>query len=126
MPPPRLDAGKLRHVIQIVSPSKVQGAAGGLVTADDTIFATVWASVEALTAREIFAAQQMVSQVTHKITIRYLEGVKSKMRVWFQMAPWSTKREFEIMGVSNPDERPHMLVLLCKERDDSAYEVPGS
>jgi SPP1 family predicted phage head-tail adaptor len=121
---PRINAGSLRHQIQIVVPSKVQGKAGGLVSAGATVLATVWASVEALSARELYAAQQMIAQVTHKVTIRYMEGIKAKMHVWFT-GPEGTARQFEIEAVSNPDERPHMLVLLCLERNDAAYEQPG-
>jgi len=114
--PTTLQAGKLRHRIYIVRPNLTQDAAGGSQPDDDSILATVWASVEALTGRELFSAQQLVSEVTHKITIRWLDGIKSSMNVWFD------GRQFQIQAIQNPDERHKLLILLCVERDDSALE----
>lgn len=117
MPPnTTLQAGKLLHQVQLVTPDAPQDPAGGWVIDQTTLFATVWASVEALSGRELFAAQQQVSEVTHKITIRYLTGVLSSMCVIFD------GHFYQIMAVLNPDGRHTMLILLCKERDISALE----
>ena len=43
--------------------------------------ATVWASVEAVSGRDFFAARQEQSEVTHKVTIRYRGDVTAQMRV---------------------------------------------
>jgi SPP1 family predicted phage head-tail adaptor len=120
MPSTSIRAGELRHRIQIVKPSLAQDTAGGWQIDKNNLFATVWASVEALTGRELYSAQQKVSEVTHKITIRWLAGVKSKMNIWFD------NRQFQIENVQNPDERHKKLELLCIERDDSAQEQGGS
>jgi SPP1 family predicted phage head-tail adaptor len=105
-----------------------QDAMGGPITADMTIFATVRASIEALTGRELYSAQQMVAQVTHRVTIRWMAGVKSRMVVWFTenigSPATSLTRQFQILDVQNPDEKHHLLWLMCMERDESAYEFP--
>jgi len=117
MPPnTTLQAGKLRHSVQLVSPDAEQDTAGGWTIDQTSVFATVWASVEALSGRELYAAQQQVSEVTHKITIRWLTGVLSSMFVIFD------GHFYQIMAVLNPDGRHKLLVLLCKERDLSALE----
>lgn len=116
----RIRAGELRHRIQLVKPTLVQDASGGIEEDQASVTATVWASVEALTGRELYAAQQKVSEVTHKITIRYMSGITAKLNVRFD------NREFQIEAVQNPDERRKMLLLLCIERDSSAREQGGS
>jgi len=115
-----------RWRIQIVQPTLTQDSFGGTKPDDATIFAEVWASVEAagtltaLKGREIFSAQQKVSQASHIVTIRYLDGVKASMNVWFR------NRQFQIQSVIDPDEQRKILFLLCLERDDSANEVPAN
>jgi SPP1 family predicted phage head-tail adaptor len=114
-----------RWQIQLVQPNLTQDSFGGTRPDDATVFATVWASVEAagtltsLKGREIYQAQQRVSQVSHVVIIRYLDGVKSSMNVWFRT------RQFQIQAVVDPDEQQKILFLLCLERDDSANEVPS-
>jgi SPP1 family predicted phage head-tail adaptor len=119
MPPPSVRAGDLRHPIQIVKPTLAQDSAGGWEIDQAGVFANVWAAIEPLTGRELFAAQQKVSEVTHKITIRYTPGVLASMNVWFE------DREFQIQAVENPEERNIVLVLLAIERDNSAREQAG-
>ena len=116
MPSTTIEAGKLRQRIDIVKPNLTQDPAGGTQVDDDSIFATVWASIEAFTGVERYAGQQLVAEVTHKITIRWMDGVKASMNVWYE------GRQFQIQAVLNPDERHHMLVLMCLERDDSVFE----
>jgi SPP1 family predicted phage head-tail adaptor len=120
-----IESGKLRHRIQLISLPKVQGAMGGPITADAPVFAIVWGRIEALSGRELYKAQQMVAQVTHLVTIRWLAGVKSNMEVWFSEGSPVVTRQFRILYQENPDEKHHVLLLYCLERDDSAYEGPG-
>jgi SPP1 family predicted phage head-tail adaptor len=123
---PNIKAGKLRFPIQLVSRSTVQDAAGGVAPADAVPFATVWANIEGVSQAEVYEALQMTAQVTHKVTIRYLPGVKANMDVVFSNgASPDVTRVFTIIAVVNPDERPHVLYLMCLERDDSAYTVAG-
>jgi SPP1 family predicted phage head-tail adaptor len=116
----RIAAGKLRHEIDIVIPTNAQDASGGTDISDNVVFATVWASIEALTGRDQLAVGEFVSTTSHKITIRYLAGVTAKMQVWF------AGRQFQIACVLNPDERTKMLVLLCLEVANSSQQVVGS
>lgn len=116
----RIKSGEFRHRIIIVKPTLAQDTAGGWQIDSENTVATVWAKIEALTGRELQAAQQKVSEVTHKITIRWFPGIVASMNIWF------AKRQFQIQDVQNPDEVHKMLELLCLERDSSKNETAGS
>lgn len=117
----RIAAGKLRHRISILEQSSRQDSTGGWTPIDSSILLdSVPASIEALTGRELFSAQQKVSEVTHRITMRFAFGVEAKQYVrWFD----ERDRFFQIEAIENPDGRRKVLFLLCVERDDSARGV---
>jgi SPP1 family predicted phage head-tail adaptor len=123
MPAIILQAGKLRQRIKIVNPTLAQDTFGGTRIDVAAPFAIVWASVEALSGRELYAAQQKVSEVTHRVRIRWMRGVKPQMNIW--LGDPDGDREFQIQSVENPDETRHYLDLLCVERDLSAREEGG-
>lgn len=118
MPPVRIAAGELRHRVSILQPNNTQDSFGDTQIGDDSvIFESVPAKIETLQGRELWSAQQKVSQVTHRITIRWIPGITAKMNVgWFD----ERQRFFQIEDVQNPDGVHHRLDLLCIERDDSA------
>lgn len=116
MPRAILQAGALRHRVEIVDPTLAQDTFGGTRLSQFTPFAVVWASVESLTGRELEAAQQVVAQVTHRITMRWMRGIRAAQNVTFD------GRFFQIMDVQNPDERRHVLILLCMERERAATD----
>jgi SPP1 family predicted phage head-tail adaptor len=123
MPGVIIKAGELRHVIQIVQQTPGdQDSFGQPKHGDESPIATTRAKIEALSGRELYAAQQKVSQVTHRITIRYMRGLKALMNVWFNDPGTGLRRQFQIQSIENPDETTHMLSLLCIERDDSSRE----
>lgn len=74
---PTLFAGRLRHKIDIVQVSSVQDSTGGINLSNDVIYANVWASIEALSGTEKFAAHEFVSQVTHQVVIRFIGAAPS-------------------------------------------------
>jgi len=72
--------GRLRHRIELQTAVRTKSSAG-----DDstywTTYATVWAAVEPITAKEQLKGDQVQSDNTHKIIIRYNGTVKPKSRV---------------------------------------------
>lgn len=74
-----------------------------------TDIATVWAAIEPLSGREYFAASQENTEVTTRITIRYLPGITTDLRVVFG------GRVFEVLSAIDPGERNISLILMCKE-----------
>ena len=116
-----LQAGKLRHRITLLAANLKQDTFGGWVIGDSSIFAQgVPASIETLQGRELYAAQQKVSEVTHKITIRWQKGIRANMAVL-----WNDEKDrfYQIQAVENPDGRHKLLNLLCIERTDSERGV---
>ena len=119
-----INGTNFRWKIQIAKPNLTRDSAGGIRSDDATVFAEVWAAVEAISAstfgKKVYAAQQETSEVTHLVTIRYLDSVKASMLVWFR------DRQFHIEAIIDPDEQQKVLFLLCIERNDSAIEVPSA
>lgn len=101
-------AGRLRQLITIQSRTEVKGAAGGRSYTWAT-FATVRAEVAGISGREYLAAQQIQAEITHRVLIRYLSGVKAEMRIL-----WGT-RTLEILTVLESSGRNTELTLMCKE-----------
>jgi head-tail adaptor len=69
---PVLQVGRLRHKIDIAAPTGAQDSTGGFTPGDGAVYVNCWASIEALTGVEKFAAHEFVSQVSHQIVIRYI------------------------------------------------------
>jgi SPP1 family predicted phage head-tail adaptor len=101
-------AGRLRHRIKIQEYTESQNTYGE-VTKNWTDYATVWATFEPIKGKEFWESQQINAEITTKVTMRYLAGVKSKMRILLGT------RIFEIDSVINPEERNRELQLLVKE-----------
>jgi SPP1 family predicted phage head-tail adaptor len=76
-----MQAGKLSHSVQIQSLVSAQDAGTGIITESWDTFATVWAEVRPLSAREFIAAAASQSKVTATVKIRYLADIKPSMRV---------------------------------------------
>jgi len=104
-----MKAGKLRRRVTLQSVATSSNGVGGKTSAAPTTVATVWASVEPLSGGELLRAQQMQSNLSHRVTIRHRSGVTPRMRVAYQ------GRRFEIAAVIDPEERHERLVLLCSE-----------
>ena len=102
-----MDAGMLRHLITIQQRTTDKNSYNELTDWQD--FITVHASVGTLTGKEYFAAEQIQSEVTHKVIIRYAAGIKPSMRVKFG------DRLFDIMYIVNFQERNIELTLMCSE-----------
>jgi SPP1 family predicted phage head-tail adaptor len=101
-------AGLMRHRITIEAPTETQGPDGSFVRTWNA-FLSAWASIEPLTGREYFAAQREQADVSHRIRMRYMDGITHKMRVSIG------SRIFEIESVINVGERNCELILMCRE-----------
>lgn len=118
MPTANKSAGELRHKVRIIELGLSQ-TAGGATEIANYLVGDAWGAVEALQGRELYAAQQRVAEVTHKVTIRYRSGIKAKNRVWYG------NREFQVAAVYDQLETREFLVLLCIERNDSSRDGQG-
>lgn len=79
-----LEAGKLRHRIQVQRRVESRDPQSGDVKVVWVNHATVWASVEPLSVREFISAQSMQSQITARITVRYRDDLKADMRILYR------------------------------------------
>lgn len=104
-----MGAGYYRHLVEIQQKTVIRDPDTGELIEDWAPYAKVWAAVEDLSGREFWAAQQVQSEVSTRVRIRYLPGVNPTMRVVH------AGRHLEITAVLDPDGRRRELQLLCKE-----------
>ena len=101
-------AGELRHKIAFqVKTSTADGMGGFTHTWADSLdaFAAIWP----LQASENLESMKLEHSVTHKIRVRYQTGVTADMRIHFG------DRYFEIISITNKDERNIQLDILATE-----------
>ncbi|SRR6266852_3421193 len=77
--------------------------------------ATVWASIEPLSGRELAWAETLTADVTHKVTIRYYPGITPKMRFLYLDPRTNLQRLFNIELVRDLEERHRRLECICHE-----------
>jgi SPP1 family predicted phage head-tail adaptor len=114
MPPTiRVQAGKLRKrvVLQTLTVTPKDSFGQSTKTWVDT--ASYWAEVKPVTARDIIISQQVKSQITHTVRMRYLGSGVSLGPATHQLKLGT--RILGIVGVMNADERNHMYELICQE-----------
>lgn len=106
-----MSAGKLRTRAQLQDPVEVTGDEGEI----DRTWLTVgsrWIDVEPLSGREYWMAQQVNSQVTHKVRMRYERGVTNKQR--FLLSQYENGAVLNIAAVL-PSQKKDWMDLLCVE-----------
>ncbi len=74
-----INAGNLRERVTVQQATESRNGIGETVLSWAT-FATVWASVGGVSAREALAAGQQDVTITHRVRIRYLSGMTQNMR----------------------------------------------
>ncbi len=72
-------------------------------------FAKVWAQVSPIKGNETFSGSQFKSEVTHKVKIRFLEGLTTRMRILLN------GRVLSIEGITNLYEKNRELEILASE-----------
>lgn len=106
---PALDAGTLLHQVQIQSQASTADSFGQPQQTWTTI-RTACAAIATPSAREVFQAGQLTSQVTHMLTMRWSPtAIAPGMRAVFG------SRTFKVQAVINVDERNIVTRLLCLE-----------
>ncbi len=102
-----MQAGKLRHRLTVEDYTETVDSYGEMRKTYSTT-TTVWGSVVPLSGRELVQAQQVQSEATTRIRIRYT-SLGPTTRIGFGT------RKFDIVHVGNVEERNAEVVLLCKE-----------
>jgi SPP1 family predicted phage head-tail adaptor len=106
---PVVDAGDLRHQVQIQSRSTSDDSFGQPQATWSTVRAA-YASIVNITSREIYQAGMLTSQLTHMITVRWSPTVVAPgMRVLFG------SRVFQVQACVNVLEMNALVKMLCLE-----------
>jgi SPP1 family predicted phage head-tail adaptor len=109
-----MQAGPLRHRVQIQARSATRGTHGGTVETW-TPQATRWAAVEPLQGRDLLAAAQIDPRLTHRVAMRYYAGLTpTRGETGGHRIVWG-ERVFTIMQARNIQERDRMTEALCIE-----------
>jgi SPP1 family predicted phage head-tail adaptor len=105
-----IDPGKLRERIIVQQATETRNALGETTQTWGT-FAERWASVDGISAREFLTSGQQQTEITHRVRMRYLDGLNSTMRVSWR------GRILEIAScLEHANRSEHEL--LCTERVD--------
>lgn len=101
-------AGTLRHKVTVEQPQEARGETGQFTTSWQPL-ATTWASIEPLSGRELIAAEQVQSETTIRVRMRYLAGVTDECRIVHGT------RVLQITSAIDPQDRHVELELMCRE-----------
>jgi len=103
-----MNPGKLRHLVSIQHQAKSRNEYGEVVQSWSE-FVRAWAEIKPIKSNEYFASFKERVEVTHRVVMRYIDGIKPSMRI-------ETKgRTFEIVGIRNFFERDECLEIMAKE-----------
>lgn len=97
--------GKMRERVTILAPSETQSPSGEVTLGWTTTVATVWASVDGLSSRDILQAQQANVVASHRIRIRYRPDVTHEHRIVWR------GRTMEIASVVEKENRTALEIL---------------
>ncbi len=112
-----IDPGRRNKQVTIqqkVTGSPAQNSYGEPQTSWEAVATDIWAAVEPIQGREFWAQQQVQSEVTVRVRIRYRSDIDAGMRVIYG------SRILVIESVIDPKEAHEELQLMCSEgvRDD--------
>ena len=115
-----MKAGLLRNLVLIEKYTETSDLAGQPIRTYET-YSKAWASIQPMLGKETFTEQRVSSEQTHRINMRYLQGVEATMRI-----VWN-KRIFELIGPPiNYMERNTYLTFNVKEIFDHDTNHPMS
>lgn len=101
-------ASRLTRRIAIEEPVDIPDGGGGFIRSWQHV-ADVWAEIIPVRGREAFSASQRIGVVNYRITLRYVAGITTAMRVVY------AGRYFDISAVINEGEKNISLQLLAEE-----------
>lgn len=106
-----IDFGQMTERVRVEQPTEVRNRFGESVQSWAT-YAERWASIEELSSREFLSQGQQQTEITHRVRMRYLDGMEPTMRlVW-------RDRTLEIVSLLEHGNRSRHE-LLCVERDNA-------
>jgi SPP1 family predicted phage head-tail adaptor len=118
-----MQAGKLRHVVDIQVPTEALDTYGQEDTAFTVLHSQVRAEIVPLSGREYIAARQVAADITTRITIRHYPGVTPKCRVVRVTEDTPPITEvYDITAVlPDPKSGRQYLTLMCMQRTAEGF-----
>lgn len=111
-------AGRLRNRVNIMANTPTRDEYGDESDSWAAVESGVWCEIVPLSGQEFFAARQVQSDVTHKITMRHTANAKAENRLEDED---DSARVFEILTVLDRDprhlgaERGRLVEIMAKE-----------
>lgn len=102
-----MNAGRLDQRVTIERVTYTQDPMGGM-TEEWAPLVTLWAAVEPLNGRELFAASTTLSETTTRVRIRYRPDLTVIDRINHNGTL------YDITAIINPKSGDRELVLMCK------------
>lgn len=102
-----IDPGRMRERVVVQRATETRNAIGESVQTWST-FVERWASVDGLSSREVLQTGQQQTEVTHRVRMRYVEGLTQQMRISWR------GRTLEITSLLEHGNRSEHE-LLCTE-----------
>jgi SPP1 family predicted phage head-tail adaptor len=102
-----MDAGILRDRVTVQQATENRNRLGESISEWAT-FTEVWASVQGVSAREFLLAGQQQVEVSHRVKMRYLNGLTPQMRLLWR------GRTLEIISILEHENRS-VHELICQE-----------
>lgn len=102
-----MNAGSLRHPLNLQRVEVVQDPVTGEVIEDWVTVSREWASIEGVSGREFLAASAEQAETTYRITIRFRDDLDATWRLV------SGATTYGIEAIL-PGNQPVWLVLMCK------------
>lgn len=113
-------AGPLRRRVELQRRIETRAGGGETVWTWETV-ETLWAEIAALSGRETFLAQQVASEATMRVRIRWCPHVKPKMRFVEWSADSPPEGTYFDIVTPLPDERRIWINCLCVVRDADGW-----
>jgi len=111
---PGLRAGELNRQVKIQSRTVAADATGDAVQTWADV-ATVWAKLSPLSGRELFQAQQVQTDVTHRVLLRHRPDVA--LSTAHRLVTVEGSRVLEIASVVNVEDAGVYWDVLAVERE---------
>lgn len=111
-----MQAGKLRHEVTIEAATRSADSYGQQNPSWST-FASTYARIEHLKGDELLVAKQVNGDIDTKITIRWVSGLRTDMRILGTHD--GNSRYYNIISINTLNEIEETIEIMCKRLEDN-------
>jgi SPP1 family predicted phage head-tail adaptor len=110
-----MNAGKFRERVTIQKPKEVRSPSGETTLEWDDL-ATVYANVLPYSGRDVLQAMQVNMIISHKVTVRYLEGVTPECRILWRNRTLEVAAIMERPSAFGKFDRAHLEIMTREKQ----------